>query len=196
MLPRAQDPNSYFQSDESIKAQILKKTLKSKILDHGSPVSVSSKVLNIFIYNQNIFIAESGFILKNLTLNTTFKGHSGPVTSCTVVNDKLVSGSWDKTIRLWDISKGICEKVMVGHDDFVKCLISDGKYLYSSSSDKTIKKWDITLGKCLQNFKGHNRAVESIVLSSDQDNILYSGSSDSTIKMWDTITGQVKFFLG
>lgn len=187
MLPRTQDPNSYFQSDENIKNLSVKNDLKNKLSSHGSPVSVSSKVLNLLNYNGKLFVSESGFILRNLESGQVFKGHNGPVTCATIVGDIVFTGSWDKTLRIWDFS-GRQLKVIDAHSDFVKCLINDGKFIYSSSSDKYIKKWD-DQGKLILNFKGHNRAVESIVLC-DQENILYSGSSDSTIKMWNTETGE------
>jgi WD40 repeat protein len=114
---------------------------------------------------------------------TSYKGHKGPVTCCVVANDVVYTGSWDKTIRVWDL-KGNFIHVIHAHDDFVKDITKDECAIYSCSSDKLIKKF-VNFKEILV-FKGHTRAVESIDL---KESCLYSGSSDCTIKIWDKDTG-------
>ena len=57
-------------------------------------------------------------------------------------NKKLVfSGSYDKTIRVWDAKTWNCLKVLKGHGAGLKCLAvsSDSSLLYSASADNTIR---------------------------------------------------------
>lgn len=60
------------------------------------------------------------------------------------------SGSHDKTIKIWDGTKGKCLKTLEGHANGVWCLnyFQDGKKLLSASSDGTSRIWDASSGKC------------------------------------------------
>ena len=57
----------------------------------------------------------------------------------------VVSGSYDKTIKTWDITSGSCLSTLKGHSDIVTsvCFSSDGKQLASGSEDKTVRNWDL-----------------------------------------------------
>ena len=58
---------------------------------------------------------------------------------------KLVSGSYDRTIKVWDITNGICHKTLHGHDHIVKSVsaLGKGQFIASSSLDATIRVWDL-----------------------------------------------------
>jgi WD40 repeat protein len=185
MLPRAQDPNSYFQSDDNIRAVKEKQELAQNLLKKGQPIKTSSKVLNLLLHENKLLVSESGFILNDLNSGISYKGHKGPVTCCVVLRDLVYTGSWDKSIRVWDL-EGNLVKIIQAHNDFVKDLAKDEDVIYSCSSDKLIKKFKDF--KEILVFKGHTRAVESIDI---KDSCLYSGSSDSTIKIWDKNTGEI-----
>jgi WD40 repeat protein len=61
----------------------------------------------------------------------------------------LASGSWDKTIKLWEVKTGKERATLKGHTERVYSVMfsPDGKLLASSSWDKTIKLWDIPAPK-------------------------------------------------
>ena len=64
----------------------------------------------------------------------------------------LVSCSYDKTIKMWDITSGSCLSTLTGHSDWVRGVAfnpKDPQMLVSCSIDKTIKVWNITSGPCL-----------------------------------------------
>ena len=102
---------------------------------------------------------------------------------------RVLSGSLDKTIKVWDLTKPNgeqCAHTLTGHTDWVRCIgILDGRVL-SGSSDKTIKVWDLTKPngeQCTHNLTGHTGWVRCIGVL--PDGRVVSGSDDKTIKMWD-----------
>lgn len=73
----------------------------------------------------------------------------------------VVTGSRDKTIRIWDCQTGQCLKTLTGHDNWIRALVfhPTGKFLLSASDDKTIRIWDLTTGRCTKTIEAHNHFV-------------------------------------
>jgi WD40 repeat protein len=105
----------------------------------------------------------------------------------------LVSGSADKTLRLWDAQTGqpIGEPLR-GHEGSVLSVAfsPDGTRLVSGSDDETLRLWDVQTRQPLGlPLRGHERWVSSVAFSSDGCRLV-SGSADKTIRLWDVQTGQ------
>jgi WD40 repeat protein len=115
-----------------------------------------------------------------------FQGHSYCVSSVAFSPDgsKIVSGSFDKTIRVWDVSTGIeMLPPLQGHDDTVYSIAfsPDGSTIVSGSQDNTVQVWDVSTGiEMLSPLKGHDDVVKSVAFSPDGSKII-SGSWDNTI---------------
>lgn len=103
----------------------------------------------------------------------------------------LASGSYDQTVKLWDIETGECLKTLQGHSSPVVCVAysPDGKLLASGEFDGVIKMWDAETGNCCQTIKGHTNSVWSVTFSPDGQWLL-SASLDQTIKLWSVATGE------
>jgi len=135
---------------------------------------------------------------SQFTLTKTLSGHLGSVWATAISNDgqTLVSGSEDKTIKVWDLATGKLRYTLKGHTDTVRSLTlsADGKTLASSSGDQTIKLWNLQTGKLIETLKGHTSTVWSVAMSGD-GKTLVSGSDDDTIKVWNLHAGQLRRIL-
>src|SRR5579883_1901389 len=135
----------------------------------------------------------SSVVLRNLTFLRTLGGHQSTVYSVALSADgtTLVSGSSDRTIKVWGLASGRELRSLTGHQDGVNsvALSADGTTLVSGSSDRTIKVWDLASGRELRSLTGHQDGVNSVALSAD-GTTLVSGSSDRTIKVWDLASGR------
>lgn len=112
----------------------------------------------------------------------TFKGHTNGVMCVQFDERVLASGSYDSTVKLWDIETGDEIRTFVGHELGVRCLQFDDSLLVSGSLDGTIKMWDVNSGKLLRTLSGHGGGV--IALHFDGKTIA-SGSQDNTISVWN-----------
>ncbi|ETO05290.1 hypothetical protein RFI_32107 [Reticulomyxa filosa] len=115
----------------------------------------------------------------------------------------ICSGSYDKTIRMWDMETTKALTVIKGHNNFVmsiKCgsnINNCERTLLSGSDDKTVRLWDTRSGQEIQIFKGHQSEVWCVEYLPSADNtelgngstIVCSGSCDNTIRFWDIRTG-------
>ncbi|XP_023210427.1 lissencephaly-1 homolog isoform X1 [Centruroides sculpturatus] len=98
----------------------------------------------------------------------------------------LISGSRDKTIKMWDISTGLCVFTLVGHDNWVRGLAfhPGGKYILSASDDRTIRVWDIKNKRCYKTLEAHNHFCTSIDFHRTSPFVI-TGSVDQNAKVWE-----------
>ena len=107
--------------------------------------------------------------------------------------NRIVSGSCDKTLKVWNAESGVCERTLQGHTNWVRCVSvfmgSDGtNRIVSGSYDDTLKVWNPESGVCEQTLQGHTNSVTcvSMFMGSDSPHSrIVSGSDDNTLKVWD-----------
>ena len=139
----------------------------------------------------------TGISVRVLNANTLKKhqvltGHSNEVWSVVALTDdnRCVSGSWDNSIRFWNILTGECLRVVnLGCSDLFRMHASDdGSRAVSGHSDGIIRFWNLDTGECLATVKGHSDIVESLQISRD-GRFAVSCSKDNTVKVLDFETG-------
>jgi WD40 repeat protein len=109
----------------------------------------------------------------------------------------LASGSYDRTVRLWDMGQMQQVHVLTGHTDFIFAVAfsPDGTRLVSGSYDRTLRLWDVQQGKLLNTMQGHADRVRAAAFSPD-GHYIASGSDDKTVRLWSAKTGEFVKLLG
>ena len=152
----------------------------------GTLLAVASSI-GIWIYN-----ADNSAEVALLT------GHTSLLDSVAFSPDglTLASGSWDKTIRLWDVRTGKALKTFEGHTSVVTSVAfsPDGFTLASGSLKRTIRLWDARTGEHLHTLEGHKGGITSVAFSPDGLVLVSAGGywsnlKDKTIRLWDVHSG-------
>lgn len=127
-------------------------------------------------------------------------GHNHFISDLALSNDNnmVISSSWDKTLRLWDLKTGKTTKRFVGHtkEVYTVALSQDNRQIISSGADLSIKLWN-TLGENKFTTELHNhtdwvscvRYSPSIKTSStkvDSKPYFASVGWDGRLKIWNT----------
>jgi small GTP-binding protein len=97
-----------------------------------------------------------------------------------------LSGSVDKTVRLWDVEAERYLRVLEGHTDYVWDVAwnANQRLALSSSGDKTVRLWDVETGRCLRVLNGYTGWVPGVTWSPDQ-RCVFSGDNRGVIWVWD-----------
>ncbi len=122
----------------------------------------------------------------------TLTGHTWYVRSVALSVDgmTIISGSADKTVKVWDARTGTCLHTLTGHAGEVTSVacFADGMTVVSGAEDKAVKVWDAQSGACRLTLTGHLGYVLGVACSTD-GRILVSGSEDNTVNVWLGHTG-------
>jgi len=102
-----------------------------------------------------------------------------------------LSGSDDKTLRLWDLATGENTRVFRGHEDRVSSVAISprGKFAISGGHDRTVRLWGLETGEALGVLEGHRDWVSSVAISPD-GRFALSGSDDKSLCLWDIRMGE------
>ena len=111
-----------------------------------------------------------------------FRGHTNGVMCLQFDDNILATGSYDSTIKIWNIDTGECIRTLHGHTSGVRTLQFDDTKLISGSMDKTLRVWNWRTGECIATYPGHTGGIVGLHF---EGNILASGSVDRTVKIWN-----------
>lgn len=122
---------------------------------------------------------------KGIFKTREFKGHKDGILTLKYDHKYLFTGSYDTTIKMWDINTGEVIKTLESHSKGVKALVFDEQKLITGSFDHTIKVWNYHTGQCISTYRGHTDSVLSVDF---YKKYIVSGSADKTIKIWNVET--------
>jgi hypothetical protein len=121
------------------------------------------------------------------TRRQTLRGHRDALLTAAVSPDgKLAAtGSYDQSIRLWDLSTGKESRILSGHNGPVFDVAFDptGRLLASASGDRTVKLWDVAKGERLDTFSQPLKEQYSVAFMPDGRHVI-AGGVDSRIRVW------------
>ena len=121
------------------------------------------------------------------------QGHTGSVNAVAVTPDgrQVVSGSEDKTLRVWDLATGKTKMTLQGHTESViaVAVTPDGRQVVSGSYDNTLRVWDLAKRKTKTALQGHTGSVYAVAVTPDGRHVV-SGSTDNTLRVWDLKDGK------
>jgi len=149
-----------------------------------------------------------------------FKGHTSWVWPVAFGPDgrRALSGSEDKTIRIWEVETGQCLRTFTGLTSYIRSVAfsPDGRRALSGGRDGTLRLWNLAredleratprtddpiappveTSQTVRELKGHTGRVLSVAFGPDGRRAL-SGSRDHTLRLWDIETGaEVRIFEG
>ncbi|KAI8926825.1 WD40-repeat-containing domain protein [Entophlyctis helioformis] len=157
----------------------------------GGPFRPASSVAPTHLDWKNIFyqrlVLETNFY-KGAFVSRDIQGHEEAVYCLQFDEDKIISGSRDHNIKVWDMKTGACRKTVGGHVGSVLCLQYNSQYLVTGSSDSTLIIWDVATFERIRTLTGH---LESVLNFRFDNQVVVSCSKDKMIKIWSTQTGQM-----
>jgi WD40 repeat protein len=201
----------FLKEDEALQAVQGALQLAAQVLSGGDPGQLPSQLTGRLLGRESPSIAnllqgirerQPDPWLRPLTPNLTppggpllanLRGHEGGVRAVAVTPDgrRAVSGSEDKTLKVWDLETGEELRTLRGHEAWVQAvaLSPDGRRAVSGSEDRTLKVWDLEMGEELATLRGHKDDVNAVALTPDGRRAV-SGSDDQTLKVWDLERGE------
>ncbi|PAA83802.1 hypothetical protein BOX15_Mlig026756g1, partial [Macrostomum lignano] len=123
------------------------------------------------------------------------RGHAGPVRCLLLCEARgfLLSGSYDTSLRRWDIATGKCAKIYRGHMGTVLAVDIYLNTIVSGSADGSAKVWNLEDWKAVRTLK-HKSAVSAVAIN---ENTAVTGDAKGKVKVWDLVNGSlVKKLIG
>ncbi len=157
--------------------------------DAATSAEAGSGVYSLAVWENLLVSGHGGGKLRVWNVATgslvcVVEGHGRRVSALVVCGSRLVSGSFDKCIKVWgmgDVAPSVCERTLAGHSGWVWALAVWEGNVISGSDDWSVRVWDVETGKHDVTLEGHSDTVTGLVVHEDR---LFSGSFDGTIRVW------------
>ncbi|KAF3178301.1 hypothetical protein TWF788_007480 [Orbilia oligospora] len=125
----------------------------------------------------------------------TLEGHTDSVGSLAFSANGgfLASGSWDCTIRIWDVATGAPLHIFRGHKGWINDVtfytIGVDEFVASASDDRTVKLWSVATGTLVRTLVYGNRVKALASTKHGNTVVLASASHDKQVRIWDVTDG-------
>ncbi|KAH8104960.1 hypothetical protein DFH11DRAFT_1324376 [Phellopilus nigrolimitatus] len=142
-------------------------------------------------FSQTLYLSSGQSKNYGITKNQISVGSQVNSVAYSPDGQQIVSGSDNRTVRIWDAKSGQQLHELSGHTSVVTSVAysPDGQHIVSGSSDRTVRIWDAKSGQQLHELIGHSDWVRAVAYSSDGQHIV-SGADDKTVRIWDAKSGQ------
>jgi hypothetical protein len=184
IVPQGSHPLEAMQLALSLEDEKYLQHLKLCFLALGDSESVAQVERNLSAIAASKFKHQ----LEYASVNRTLTEHTDRITSVAISPDgnTLISGSNDKTIKIWQLNTGKLIRSFKGDSGAISsvAISADGNFLAAGSHDtpkSNVKVWDLNTGNLIHILLGHHKPVNCIAISPDAQ-ILASGSNK--IKLW------------
>jgi F-box and WD-40 domain protein CDC4 len=162
----------------------------------------SLKNMHLFksLYQRHYLIRKAWMTEESEPQHLAFRAHHRHVVTCLLFDsDKILTGSDDTKINVYDTKTGQLRNRLEGHEGGVWALQYEGNTLVSGSTDRSVRVWDIESGRCKQVFQGHTSTVRCLVILKPvqidtapdgtpimmpKEPLIITGSRDSTLRVW------------
>ncbi|KAK9236295.1 WD40-repeat-containing domain protein [Lipomyces kononenkoae] len=152
------------------------------------------------IYRRHYLINRNWMSPNSNPSHLSFPGHGRNVVTCLQFDsEKIITGSDDLCINVYDTRTGKLRARLDGHEGGVWALQYVGNTLVSGSTDRTVRVWDIEKGICTHIFYGHTSTVRCLQImqpvrtGTTPDGkpimepsrpIIVTGSRDASLRVW------------
>ncbi|CCG81807.1 putative Cell division control protein Cdc4 [Taphrina deformans PYCC 5710] len=168
------------------------KTQFAEMVDSGLKQPLVGRHLYKAIYQKHHVDYNTWMNPKREPKHLSFESHGRHVVTCLQLDDeKIITGSEDSNINIFDVRTGELRMTLEGHEGGVWALQYLGNTLVSGSTDRTVRIWDMSTGQCLQVLEGHTSTVRCLQIlpmysedASSSGHIIITGSRDSTLRIW------------
>ena len=144
----------------------------------------------IYIFQQRLLLHRNWLSLNYLARD--FQGHTDAIYCLQFDEEKIISGSRDNTIKVWDMKSKKILHSLTGHDGSILCLQYSHTHLISGSSDKSMIIWSLPEFTPIRKIVAH---AESVLNLKFDDRFIISCSRDKSVKVWEFNSGALVYTL-
>lgn len=200
--PTAPPNSKWLELLGTAKGAIAFATAAAQAVPHPNNGLESLRNMHLFksLYQRHFLIRKAWMTEESQPQHLAFRAHHRHVVTCLLFDgDKILTGSDDTKINVYDTKTGALRNRLEGHEGGVWALQYEGDTLVSGSTDRSVRVWDIKSGKCLQTFQGHTSTVRCLVILKPvqidtepdgtpvmmpKEPLIITGSRDSTLRVW------------
>jgi F-box and WD-40 domain protein CDC4 len=152
------------------------------------------------LYRRHYLMRKNWMFEDTKPQHLAFRAHTSHVVTCLQFDtDKILTGSDDNNINVYETKTGVLRAILTGHEGGVWALQYEGNTLVSGSTDRSVRVWNIAEARETQVFRGHTSTVRCLQIvapvktgetydgtpiMTPKQPLIITGSRDSTLRVW------------